>query len=441
MRHDLETLCHLRHTDLIEFGELKRERSDPTNSDENSTGAENAQASASGAAGNSLFGRRLEPKRGHVIGAGKLADSSELHHDCRVTVTYSEGETPMAELLRLAGGQGSQVTVEAIAPNSKAAQAGVRTGYALVSLNGHSEFVQLPGWQVRLLLEAPLTVSFEPTDVEPTTHSTGSEICIARPEKIGIPTKTAICGPKDRGVLAEEVVFKPGSASLFLSSESQPPAYHQRMACEDVGRRGNAQVVELRQGDANQLVGLAAQDARKATAQHRQPSSDLCDGQVLASESRNRRTSAATRWRSPVAAFLACAPQCNPQCYEEDAPVDTGITAAVDVHLATDECLSQVQESTGIRIPSSIPQSIIKSYPATTASLEEMGPPGQPYWLEPAWMAPLGKTRNRPEPPMQGKPVSQQQFVKVSVIPGGDAFAVQHGVDAATKFGDVRSFV
>eukprot|EP00971_Amphidinium_carterae_P180514 3580266-Amphidinium_carterae.2 len=40
MRRDAQTLCQLRHEDLAEFGELKRERSDPAISDENSLGAE-----------------------------------------------------------------------------------------------------------------------------------------------------------------------------------------------------------------------------------------------------------------------------------------------------------------------------------------------------------------------------------------------------------------
>ena len=60
----------------------------------------------------------------------------------------------MSELVRLTGGQGTLVIVECVAPDSRAHKAGVRTGHALVALNGRNEFMQLPGWQVRLLLEA-----------------------------------------------------------------------------------------------------------------------------------------------------------------------------------------------------------------------------------------------------------------------------------------------
>ena len=39
-------------------------------------------------------------------------------------------------------------------------------------------------------------------------------------DTLGIPTKVAVCGPKDRGILAEEVVFMPGE--LFMHLDTAP---------------------------------------------------------------------------------------------------------------------------------------------------------------------------------------------------------------------------
>merc|ERR1719181_1621917 len=123
----------------------------------------------------------------------------------------------MADLLRLEGGQGASVMVESVATGSKAALAGVRPGYALITMNGRSEFTQLPGWQVRLLLEAPITLGFDPA---PQKNQIGcTEIRLKRiQDTLGIPSKVAVCGPKEHGVLAEEIIFKPGSAPLFLTT-------------------------------------------------------------------------------------------------------------------------------------------------------------------------------------------------------------------------------
>mmetsp|Transcript_57354 Transcript_57354/g.136325 ORF Transcript_57354/g.136325 Transcript_57354/m.136325 type:complete len:635 (-) Transcript_57354:115-2019(-) len=303
------------------YGELLRERSEQLNAEASSAGDAipeknrprsskvQAKPHPGGALPNRRPGEQARPAvHGHkqpgtetTVSATAAALAAEGPRPV-VTVVYKEGEEPMAELLRLSGGQGSQVIVDALAPESRAALAGVRAGYALVSMNGHNEFAQLPGWQVRLLLEAPITLSFEaaqpawaaPAAAIPTaSHTSGSEIRIMRPEMVGIPNRVAVCGPKDHGVLAEEVIFKPSSASLFLRTEGQSDAAPVRKLTgqrslqqlpeqpallgpqQQIGNRagGSSHLLELRRRDANQLVGRAVRGARKSVSRP-DPTSD-----------------------------------------------------------------------------------------------------------------------------------------------------------------------
>lgn len=129
-------------------------------------------------------------------------------------VEYVEGENPMNELLRFEGGDGAHVTVQSVAPGSKAFLMGVRHGHAVIALNGRTEFRKLPGWQVRLLLEAPVVLQFDPSP-SPTPVFRNTEIRMARgKESLGIPSLATVLGPSEGGFIAEEVVFSTPRSNL-----------------------------------------------------------------------------------------------------------------------------------------------------------------------------------------------------------------------------------
>lgn len=271
-----------------------------------------------------------------------------------LTLHYSEGEQPMADLLRLEGGQGASVIVEAVASGCKAALAGVRPGYALVTMNGRSEFTQLPGWQVRLLLEAPITLGFDPA---PQKNQIGcTEIRLKRiQDTLGIPSRVAVCGPKDHGVLAEQVVFNPGQAPLFLrtgmdedangaspftgpwhqaSSSTagsslltpltisgdinaddlycdEPSVQEQQRAVSSTTRpgKGNPAVYELRHREAQVLVGRAVHGARAVVGTGEEVECII--------DSAGIEPRAFSPWRSPIS---YCSLDCVAECVntEED---------------------------------------------------------------------------------------------------------------------------
>eukprot|EP00418_Pyrodinium_bahamense_P041987 CAMPEP_0179201048 /NCGR_PEP_ID=MMETSP0796-20121207/100058_1 /TAXON_ID=73915 /ORGANISM="Pyrodinium bahamense, Strain pbaha01" /LENGTH=666 /DNA_ID=CAMNT_0020905605 /DNA_START=66 /DNA_END=2066 /DNA_ORIENTATION=+ len=222
----------------------------------------------------------------------------------KLSVHYEEGEQPMSELLRLAGGQGMDVIVEAVAPGSKAERAGVKPGFALSAMNGRNEFMQLPGWQVRLLLEAPITLGFDPEPVPPQSTKC-TEIRLTRAqETLGIPPRVAVFGPKDTGVLAEEVVFNQTSAPLWLSAWSEENLGE----APDVGARNpGPQLYELRRQEAHAIVGHAIRGA-----------CDTVEQSSLAFEA-EWFASAASRApaRSPSPTSL-CSMDCVAECLENE---------------------------------------------------------------------------------------------------------------------------
>eukprot|EP00929_Paragymnodinium_shiwhaense_P084663 TRINITY_DN45291_c0_g1_i1.p1 TRINITY_DN45291_c0_g1~~TRINITY_DN45291_c0_g1_i1.p1 ORF type:complete len:427 (+),score=61.31 TRINITY_DN45291_c0_g1_i1:83-1363(+) len=134
----------------------------------------------------------------------------------RVVVIYLEGENPIAEFTKLDGGQGQPVTVGKMTPDCKARREGVAEGFSLVEMNGRSEFLHLPAWQVRLLLEAPITLAFErPTQQVSSAMAAGAaskttEIRLKfsprRQMALGVPPLYPL-----RGMVAEEVVFMQNS--------------------------------------------------------------------------------------------------------------------------------------------------------------------------------------------------------------------------------------
>eukprot|EP00929_Paragymnodinium_shiwhaense_P059117 TRINITY_DN29593_c0_g1_i1.p1 TRINITY_DN29593_c0_g1~~TRINITY_DN29593_c0_g1_i1.p1 ORF type:complete len:459 (+),score=69.81 TRINITY_DN29593_c0_g1_i1:101-1477(+) len=145
---------------------------------------------------------------------------------CPVSVSYTEGEQPMQELQRLEGGEGKHVIVSSVQPDSKAWRAGVRPGHALVALNGRTEFNALPGWQVRLLLEAPITIGFDPVPGRPGGPPAVELRYAPAPNSrsLGLPAGKDVLKPDradDLWVVAEEVVFKPLSADELASEKGR----------------------------------------------------------------------------------------------------------------------------------------------------------------------------------------------------------------------------
>lgn len=97
-----------------------------------------------------------------------------------------------------------------------------------------------------------------------TDSSVATEICIVRSNGahgLGVPVRTAVCMDRENGILAEEVVFKPCSAPLFLHvpPDEGLPNFTSIYCSNDAVR---ARVYELRQQDATQVVTQAFRGAR-----------------------------------------------------------------------------------------------------------------------------------------------------------------------------------
>eukprot|EP00927_Polykrikos_kofoidii_P079620 TRINITY_DN76412_c0_g1_i1.p1 TRINITY_DN76412_c0_g1~~TRINITY_DN76412_c0_g1_i1.p1 ORF type:complete len:314 (-),score=25.05 TRINITY_DN76412_c0_g1_i1:493-1434(-) len=137
---------------------------------------------------------------------------TESGRPCFLTVEYVSGDDPMSEIQKLEGGSGKNVSVAAISPEGKCHQMGVRNGYILQAMSGHPGFTHLPAWRVRLLLQAPVTLTFSvgPIDCSAIpTHLAGVGVAPSKSiQSLEIPTDK-IESRADVWVVAEEVVFKP----------------------------------------------------------------------------------------------------------------------------------------------------------------------------------------------------------------------------------------
>jgi len=237
-------------------------------------------------------------------------------NDTTVVVHYEEGDNPMNELLRLAGGQGTHVIVEAIAAESKAQRAGVKPGHALVAINGHSEFRQLPGWQIRLLLEAPVTLRFDSSPLTPMALRCTEIRLQHASEKLGMAPRAAICGPNDKSVLAEEVVFMPGSAPVWLTAKGSNSIASQPQEHDEIDQAPRLQkpsrIYELRRPQAAAIVGRAVRDAR-----HQVGPISTTDEYIPSAPSRPPRRTV-NRSPSPLG---FCAPECIGECVADDEVV------------------------------------------------------------------------------------------------------------------------
>merc|ERR1740129_981388 len=87
-------------------------------------------------------------------------------------------------------------------------------------------------------------------------------------DTLGIPPRVAVCGPKETGVLAEEVVFKPSSAPLWLSAWGEESLGE----TPDVAARDSVpRLYELRRPEAHAIVGDAIRGARDTVDERDMP--------------------------------------------------------------------------------------------------------------------------------------------------------------------------
>eukprot|EP00927_Polykrikos_kofoidii_P011307 TRINITY_DN14787_c0_g3_i1.p1 TRINITY_DN14787_c0_g3~~TRINITY_DN14787_c0_g3_i1.p1 ORF type:complete len:439 (+),score=52.05 TRINITY_DN14787_c0_g3_i1:123-1319(+) len=142
-----------------------------------------------------------------VLGRPVLSSNLAIPPPCTLTVDYVDGENPLSDIAKLEGGLGKHVLVAAVAPGGKADQAGVSRGQALIAMNGRSNFNHLPGWQVRLLLEAPVTLSF---DVAPgdCSISVGRTLDVSTGNNMRQHSAES-ARVDDVWIVAEQVSFKP----------------------------------------------------------------------------------------------------------------------------------------------------------------------------------------------------------------------------------------
>eukprot|EP00401_Gymnodinium_catenatum_P073311 CAMPEP_0117540530 /NCGR_PEP_ID=MMETSP0784-20121206/43548_1 /TAXON_ID=39447 /ORGANISM="" /LENGTH=590 /DNA_ID=CAMNT_0005337191 /DNA_START=72 /DNA_END=1840 /DNA_ORIENTATION=+ len=145
-----------------------------------------------------------------------------------IEVAYVEGENPMLCFPRLEGGAGTPVIVGMINPTGKAFAAGIRPGMTMATLNGRTEHSRLHGWQVRLILEAPITIGFVPVPSQalqgPSAQYTSVELRLAPSRQaLGLPAGKDLWrfASGENWVVAEEIVFKPADDYFAKEDFSQ----------------------------------------------------------------------------------------------------------------------------------------------------------------------------------------------------------------------------
>ena len=170
----------------------------------------------------------------------------------RISLRYTEEDNPRSDLLTLAGGQGNPVVVQMIAAGGRAEHAGVKPGAVIVAINGSTAFQNFPAWQVRAIIQPPATVDLEQEMQLSPASPRCKEIRLTRKSELqlGIAPKSGAWHPKDSVMLAEEVIFKPRTAPLWLSS------------FDGEGRQRPASpIYELRRPEAHRLVNNAVRTA------------------------------------------------------------------------------------------------------------------------------------------------------------------------------------
>ncbi|CAK9086955.1 unnamed protein product [Durusdinium trenchii] len=169
----------------------------------------------------------------------------------RICLQYHQDDNPRSDLLTLGGGQGTPVVVQMIAAGGRAEQAGVKPGAIITAINGSTAFQSFPAWQVRAIIQPPATVEIEQEMQLSPASPRCKEIRLTRKSELqlGIAPKSGAWHPKDSVMLAEEVVFKPRAAPLWLSSLDRQEG------------RPTSPIYELRRPEAHRLVNQAVRTA------------------------------------------------------------------------------------------------------------------------------------------------------------------------------------
>jgi hypothetical protein len=137
-------------------------------------------------------------------------------------VVYEQGELPRRDFL-LRGGSGRRIMVAAVTDGGKAAQAGVKPGDVLVSIDGRKGFSDQSADQVHANLRSPVLLVFMGF-----VGKLQAEVRLNYKQKIcGLSSQhPVVLGRGDAPMhVMDEVVFQLGSAALLLTTQ---PAATQR---------------------------------------------------------------------------------------------------------------------------------------------------------------------------------------------------------------------
>mmetsp|Transcript_85119 Transcript_85119/g.189115 ORF Transcript_85119/g.189115 Transcript_85119/m.189115 type:complete len:465 (-) Transcript_85119:120-1514(-) len=146
-------------------------------------------------------------------------------------VIYTEGDHPRVDFL-LRGGGTRRIMVTAVTEGGKASQAGVKAGDVLVSIDGKKDFKGLSADAVHAGLKAPVMLVFMGF-----VGKLQAEVRLNyKPKICGFPSKHQVVRgrPEAPVQVVDEVIFQPGTATLFLAIEQ--PRSHSAMTGRSFGR-------------------------------------------------------------------------------------------------------------------------------------------------------------------------------------------------------------
>lgn len=132
-------------------------------------------------------------------------------------VTYEDGDNPTEDLL-LRGASWQRKVVASVMAGGKAYQAGVKAGDVLVSIDGKKDFQSKSADSIHGILEAPVVLVFMGF-----VGKLEAEVRLNYKQKVcGLSSQQqVIFGRPDAPVqVMDEVVFQPGSATLFLATRT-----------------------------------------------------------------------------------------------------------------------------------------------------------------------------------------------------------------------------
>mmetsp|Transcript_74310 Transcript_74310/g.168323 ORF Transcript_74310/g.168323 Transcript_74310/m.168323 type:complete len:475 (+) Transcript_74310:87-1511(+) len=220
-------------------------------------------------------------------------------------VVYDESDRPRSDFL-LRGGCGRRIMVTAVTDGGKAAQAGVKAGDVLVSIDGRKDFKERSADHVHASLKGPVMLVFMGF-----VGKLQAEVRLNYKQKVcGLSSQhQVVFGRPDAPVqVVDEVIFQPGMATLLLATSPPEPrrpaaiarsmsrgkgaagadgdngdVYEEPEGIDDVGDEGTkssvsfspgepptpvealAAVYELRGPEARSLVNRALSRARTAS--------------------------------------------------------------------------------------------------------------------------------------------------------------------------------